>query len=579
MTTKVTRELIEELKQNGEDREWYPTSKEMIKCIYEHRYTEQTDKYYTGYYSLDDEQRHKRTEYPHELGKVLDIGCGTENFKKYINELDNERVEQLKQQDNNYVDNRKHFYIGSNEYFVIEKSQILIQNLHKDTVVVGTDFYSTDLMLFEVDTIFCNPPYSQYEEWVKRILMNANFKEAYFVIPQRWKDNKEIINIIENVIKADYEVIGNFDFLHAERQARAVVDVVYIDCRRKVKDTPFDRFFNEFYWNENKLKEEREEKQRQQEEKISNAVMVDKGVANNLVTCYNDEFMTLSQHFQCISQLEPDVLEAIGVKTDAVKKALKEKITGLKNKYWKLLFDNMQEITDKLTSDTRSKLCDRFTRNAVIDFTLENIYPTLLWCIKNANEYYNEQLIDFFDRLSSSENCTPYKSNERLCTSNWRYADREKYSHYTLDYRIVCDRLSFSSRYSWEDKIDKWTCQKTISDICVILRNLGFNTDSVDFAEDYGTKYYIYDLSRKPLMEYKIYKNGNVHIKFDIEVMKCLNITVARLLGWVQTKEEAMKEMPDDYKDSIDKYWNVTPCISLTGTNGLRLLGTSKGVE
>lgn len=570
MTTRATLELIEELKQNGEDREFYPTSKEMIRSIYNHRFSDDVCRI-SGYYSARNSG----------FGKVLDIGCGTENFRKYINEIHDEEALKITDESGRY-DIDKVIKIGNEDYFVIEKSQILIEKLSKNTVVVGTDFYNTELMMLEMDTIFCNPPYSDYEQWVKRILLEANFKEAYFVIPQRWKENKEIINIIEQTLKAEYHIVGNFDFLHAERQARAVVDIVYIDARKRTHETPFDRFFNDFYWNEEKLKEERKQKEQEQEEKIRNAVMVDKGVANNLVECYNDEFMTLSNHFQCISQLEPDVLQAIGVDTTKVKTALKEKMNGLKNKYWKLLFDNMEEITSKLTSSTRGQLYDRFTRNINISFTLENIYPTLLWVIKNANEYYNTQIVDFFEKLSDMENVKPYKSNQRLCHEQWRYADVKKYSRYTLDYRIICSRLSFSSRYSWDNKIDMWTCRKVVDDICVILQNMQFSIGLKEYAEEFGKKYYIYDETNQAkniLLEYKVYQNGNVHIKFNKEVMKCLNITVARLLGWINTKEQAREEMPDEYKDSIDKYWNRTPYISLTGTNGLRLLGTSKGVE
>ena len=102
--------LIEELKENEQDFEFYPTSKEMLEVIKEN------------------------LQYIRECNSVLDIGCGTCNFKKYI---------------------------PGYEYFVIEKSKILLEKLDAETTVLGTDFHSTLLIDKKVDVIFCNPPYSE----------------------------------------------------------------------------------------------------------------------------------------------------------------------------------------------------------------------------------------------------------------------------------------------------------------------------------------------------------------------------------------------------------------------------------
>ena len=43
-------------------------------------------------------------------------------------------------------------------------------------------------------------------------------------------------------------------------------------------------------------------------------------------------------------------------------------------------------------------------------------------------------------------------------------------------------------------------------------------------------------------MEYKVYKNGNMHVKFNKEFTKAMNVEVSRILGWIKTKEDIAKE-------------------------------------
>lgn len=42
--------------------------------------------------------------------------------------------------------------------------------------------------------------------------------------------------------------------------------------------------------------------------------------------------------------------------------------------------------------------------------------------------------------------------------------------------------------------------------------------------------------------QYKGYKNGNVHIKFNQEFMASLNIAVGKLNNWLKNKQEAKEE-------------------------------------
>ena len=72
-------------------------------------------------------------------------------------------------------------------------------------------------------------------------------------------------------------------------------------------------------------------------------------------------------------------------------------------------------------------------------------------------------------------------------------------------------------------------------------------------------------------MQYKVYKNGNMHVKFNIEFTKAMNVEVSRLLGWIRCKEDIEKEFPSEMAKGAEKYFKVNNCISLFNNNLLLL--------
>ena len=126
--------------------------------------------------------------------------------------------------------------------------------MDKDTICLGTDFNATMLIDKPVDNIFCNPPYSEYEEWAERLIYEANTKRLFLVIPERWENSEKIKKALEKT-KSRYMNLGSFDFLHAERQARAKVEVIKItksgaDSYRDLNEyneDAFDRWFDETF--------------------------------------------------------------------------------------------------------------------------------------------------------------------------------------------------------------------------------------------------------------------------------------------------------------------------------------------
>lgn len=568
-------QLILDLKNNNEDYEFYPTSKEMLDLIYPYI----------------------------ENSKILDIGCGNCNFKTYFKQYAESKAEEYKKEQElekansenpeNYWYREKGFrdFYGIKKYYVMEKSRILINNLDEDTICLGTDFNQQSLMDKKVDVIFCNPPYSEFTEWVNRIISEGNYKQAFLVIPQRWKNNIETMKLLE-FYKTDYEILGNFDFLEADRKARAKVEVVrFIKQRYKDRysynydkqedfDTDaFNGYFNKTFNVTSKTDKTESEYDRisrieeEQNEKVNLALMArdEKSKAEVLVELYQDEMNTLIKHLKLIMQLDESVLETFGFSVAKVKEGLKQKISGIKDFYWRKVFNEMEEITDRLTYASRDSLLRSFDELKTLDFTIDNIYSVIVWVIKNANKYFNSQLIDFFVKLSDVENVKPYKSNQKVFDKDdWRW-NRNKETHYVLDYRII---MASPFRTGWSGQLEtEYDTNRTLKDIKTIANNLGFETLSWDnYPSDFGKKAYIYNRrGEDAFMQYKVYKNGNMHVKFNIEFTKAMNVEVSRLLGWIRCKEDIEKEFPSEMAKGAEKYFKVNNCISLFNNNLLLL--------
>jgi hypothetical protein len=219
-------------------------------------------------------------------------------------------------------------------------------------------------------------------------------------------------------------------------------------------------------------------------------------------------------------------------------------------------------------------MLDRFTSLKTVDFNASNVYALVLWVIKNANKYYKSQMVDFFKALSYKDNVRNYVSNKRVFEGDgWRYC--RDFTHYTLDYRIICTKhaLPGESDYvtSWEysdNKYMKPLFARKIEDICTVANNLGFTPCDIELPELYGKKGFVYMNSGKAkpdvLFEFRCYANGNVHVKFNIEFIKALNVVVARELGWIHSREDIAREFTPEMARGAEKYFDKTIKIGLS---------------
>ena len=126
MTKQSNNTLVQQLKENGEDFEFYPTTASIAHAIYA---------------KLD------------AGSNILDIGAGNGNFFRLLENMDRERKSR---------DEYAKLKVGNK--YAIEKSTILLNNLDSDVAVIGTDFSRQTLIDKKVDVIFSNPPYSVAEK-------------------------------------------------------------------------------------------------------------------------------------------------------------------------------------------------------------------------------------------------------------------------------------------------------------------------------------------------------------------------------------------------------------------------------
>lgn len=551
--------LVETLKQDEQDHEFYPTTNEIITALA--RDIGVLDKEGRCYRSWEREKRDRFS--------LLDIGAGNGKVLTRLREL-----------------------CGFDELLAIEKSSRLCRQMDESILVVGTEFHEQSLMSKMVDVIYCNPPYSQFEQWSTRIIRESASARLYLTIPQRWIGSIPIADAIK-FREANWRKIGDFDFEDAEdRTARAKVHLVRVDLPKK-DDDAFERWFGEqfadviekFKHDKPKCskcgKEFAEEEKRDENRYYCNdcgdysdgkggrrrpfaSLVVGPNYPEALVGIYNDEMAKIQRNYQALSELDPDVMREFEILPGRIMACLKERMKGMKNDYWMELFSHLDAITNRLTSTSRKELLNVLHKHVQVDFTASNILEVVIWVIKNANSYIDRQLVKLYQRMCEKANVRNYKSNQRVFTDDdWRYLqgyDRDRNgqspSRYALDYRIVLERIGgCGPRYGSIELAEG--AAEFIGDLMTVAGNLGFRTKTEEryAATSYqarrawrpGEKYeFFYEdkkLGRRLLFDIRAYQNGNSHIRINQDLMLALNVEYGRLNGWLRNPQQAAEEL------------------------------------
>lgn len=517
-----TFSLVQQIKSQDQDFEWYPTTSEQLEVI-----------------KKDIEERLYLN-----CPSILDCGAG---------------------------DGRALMELTTGSRYAIEKSRPLLDVMDPSIFVVGTEFRDQTLLDKDVDLVFCNPPYSEFSQWVVKIIKEANCGCAYFVIPKRWEDDQEIKKAVA-LREAKTRVLGQFDFLNAERQARATVQIVCVELsdrhsrrsRGSCRVDPFSLWFDENFMLDINKSESRSydfasSQEKDLKEHLKTEVIQGSDMVAVLEQLYQRDINKLLKNYKALEDIDPELLRELSVNIDGIKEAVQMKIKGLKNLYWKELFNNLSKITDRLISCNRQRMLDKLTQFTQVDFSVSNAYAVLIWVLKNANQYLDDQVITVVEKMTEHANVQLYKSNEKTFgAEQWRYCRTpENLDRYSLDYRVVMARvggLSVSS-YSWENKRHNGLTSGAydfINDLLTVANNIGFDTTKTAGAGSYlwesnsAVKFDFYDHvtgKQIELMQIRAFKKGNLHIKFNQSFMCRLNVEFGRLKGWLKTAKNAVQEM------------------------------------
>ncbi len=508
-----TSVLLREVREFG-DFEWYPTTEEIIQVV--------------------------KSRLKDSYSSVLDVGAG---------------------------DGRVLMAMTNGDKYAIEKSKPLIAALPASVFIIGTEFHEQTLLDKRVDYIFSNPPYSEYEVWAEKIILEAQAEYVYLVLPQRWNKSAKMNDAI-NARKAHCEVIYSSDFLSADRQARVNVDVLeicfhnHIEVRGKSLDCgqtvdPFTLWFSKSFPIDTS-----EPTLEPLKDRVGNMLVAGNDLVSTLEQLYLRDFDKLINAYLAVSNIDGSILKELDVNQDSLCGGLRKKAAGLKDKYWKLLFDNLDKVTDRLTESSRSILFKVLTKNTHVDFTKGNAYAVLEWVIKNANQYYDQQVIDTYTCMIEKANVVNYSSNKRTFgDEEWRYwRQPDNLSHVKLELRIVLERVGgLDTGWSWREGKLTERAQSFVNDLCTVAYNLGYDNTGYERAESFSwesgkaNEFHFFNHDKNTLevaFVIKAFKNGNLHIKFNQSLICKLNVEFGRLKGWIKSKEQAADELDISEQDA-----------------------------
>lgn len=524
--------LVAAVKETDQDHEFYPTTAEIISAM------------------VKDLKRLEEKHYL-RLSSVLDIGAGNGKVLKALREQ-----------------------TDLHTLHAIEKSPILCESLDADILIVGTDFWEQSLFSKQVDVIFCNPPYSEYDLWAEKIIRQAAARLAYLVIPRRWSGSTCIIDALK-FREADTKLIGSFDFEDAEdRRARAKVDLLRIEFKssrnqhnRDEDDDAFERFFKVQFadliskFEDPGTEEDKENDRTGRRKRPFHSLVVGPNYPEALVNLYNQEMAKIERNYQLVSELDADLLREFEILPSRVMAALKTRLNGLRHDYWHELFSHLDTITTRLTAKSRTNLLNVLHKHVQVDFTVTNIYAIVLWVIKNANRYLDSQLIDTYETMVDKANVYNYKSNHKtFVQDSWRYcSSRESNTHFALDYRIVVQSVGGcnSSGYSWVKGLEERAAE-FLGDLLTVATNLGFqpypsfdnrlaHVGRQDWHPGQLEEFTFFAKKNESniLFDVRGFKNGNLHIRFTQNFIMALNVEYGRLKGWLKSGAEAAEELKD----------------------------------
>ncbi|MEL0637654.1 DUF4942 domain-containing protein [Marinomonas sp. TI.3.20] len=585
-STNIKTISIENLKYQREDFEFYPTSPSMIECV-----KKDMEALFASPYFPDENAA--------EHLSVLDCGAGDGNVLSQLTK---------------------------GKKYAIELSRALIDQMNDDIFIVGTNFLNEPLFNKTANVTFSNPPYSQFKEWMTKIINESTSQVLYFVVPKRWYKNKKILEALkirgcrnsrlkqikrqrrnEEPKETDksVKVIGSFSFDNAEafRRARVEVDVVRIildhssvlkaDARGGTSTTdPLNQAVSDLIASVTTSSENVGDSIDQSDE-TNNTPQIEANPIVNLTKSYNVEKQKILDLCKSLAAININLLESVGVNKKTVIDSISTKIQELPPFFWKQLFDFYEPINQRLCSSKRENIRETVINNANIEFTESNIYAVTSWVIKNASRFIDEQICEMFDKIADPDNIILYKSNKKVFQEKgWKVKHmnihylksiwREEYGKKIgLDRRIVIDGVGGGFSHSnYHEGIQgnglNYATANLLGDFIRLANNLGFNTTdckSVTNQEPWeagkAKEITFLDSSGKEQTLYKarVYNKGSVHIHFHPEFVVALNVEIGRLKGWLNSEDEAAEELQIKPEQAA-KYFGICDRVGKIGLRG-----------
>jgi hypothetical protein len=508
------------VQQAQQDFEWYPTTNEIIEYLCKSLSVHIEDHLYDR----------RRTCH---FGSFLDIGAGNGKVLDAVRDL--RSIEKL---------------------HAIEKSRTLINLLPADVFILGVDFWNTSLIDKQVDVIFSNPPYSRYVEWTSKILREARPGAlVYLVIPERWDHSAEIRGELKER-EASHEIVGSFDFENSEdRKARAKVHLLKIEIGEIERNSadPFTKFFEETFTYPSV-----EADGRSMEEKIDETKMVHRvNLIEALCFLHDARMQELQQNYTAICQLPLDILKEFEISKKSLLESLRMKLAATKKEYWQRLFDGMSEISSRLTLASRRSILNLMQDQTGIDFNRENAYAVVLWVVKNANRYFDTQLIETYEKLVEFANIENYKSNVRIFRTNrFRYdwfRDKESVNYrLKVGHRMVLNNCGGLERCGYSSSRNGLNSQAAgfMADLMTVAGNLGLTAidpppREFEWNDSSAQVYRFLDANGQPqsLFRVRAFLNRNMHMQFHPEFIHALNVQHGKLRGWLRDDARAAEEL------------------------------------